>query len=101
PSVPAILITPVCPHTLSFRPAVISDSSQVRIRVPVGRCPGAAASFDGSHCTHLNHGDEVRLLMSPMAIPTINEHAFSTDWFHSIVQKLHWNVRSPTPTCSL
>ena len=44
PSVPAILITPVCPHTLSFRPAVISDSSQVRIRIPFGRCPGASAS---------------------------------------------------------
>lgn len=34
PSVPAILITPICPHTLSFRPILVPDDTEVKVRVP-------------------------------------------------------------------
>ena len=34
PSVPCILFTPVCPHTLSFRPLIFPDSSIIRLQVP-------------------------------------------------------------------
>ena len=27
PNVPAILMTPICPHTLSFRPVIFPDST--------------------------------------------------------------------------
>ena len=30
PNVPAILMTPICPHTLSFRPVVLPDSVEAR-----------------------------------------------------------------------
>ena len=33
PNVPAILMTPICPHTLSFRPVVLPDSVEVELRV--------------------------------------------------------------------
>lgn len=33
PDVPAILITPICPHTLSFRPLVLPDSAEIVLRV--------------------------------------------------------------------
>ncbi|CEP03873.1 hypothetical protein PBRA_003480, partial [Plasmodiophora brassicae] len=96
PTVHGILITPVCPHTLSFRPAVIPDSSVVRIRVSDHtRARTACASFDGTHRTPLNPGDEICLSMSAMPIPTVNDRQFNTDWFASIVEKLHWNVRVP------
>ncbi|KAF8972934.1 hypothetical protein BDZ97DRAFT_1900796 [Flammula alnicola] len=31
PEIPAILITPICPHTLSFRPMLLPDSMELRI----------------------------------------------------------------------
>jgi NAD+ kinase len=34
PSVPAILVTPICPHSLSFRPVVLPDSATLLLRVP-------------------------------------------------------------------
>ena len=33
PSVPAILFTPICPHTLSFRPILFPDSASIVVRV--------------------------------------------------------------------
>lgn len=34
PNVPAILFTPVCPHSLSFRPVILPDYAEVELRVP-------------------------------------------------------------------
>jgi NAD+ kinase len=34
PSVPCTLVTPLSPHSLSFRPLVIPESSDIVIRVP-------------------------------------------------------------------
>lgn len=35
PEVPAILVTPICPHTLSFRPMLLPDSFTLKIEVPI------------------------------------------------------------------
>lgn len=47
PEVPALLITPICPHTLSFRPMLLPDSMELRICVPYNSRSTAWASFDG------------------------------------------------------
>lgn len=49
PSTPAIIVTPVCPHNLSFRPLVVCDSSLLRIRVHPDMAPDLPlfATFDG------------------------------------------------------
>jgi len=36
PSVPSILVTPICPHTLSFRPLMLPDSVELRVVNPIG-----------------------------------------------------------------
>ena len=35
PSVPGTLITPIAPHSLSFRPLVVPESSEIAIHLPV------------------------------------------------------------------
>ncbi|KAF9576920.1 hypothetical protein EC968_000045 [Mortierella alpina] len=47
PEIPAILISPICPHTLSFRPMLLPDSMELRICVPFDSRSTAWASFDG------------------------------------------------------
>lgn len=47
PEVPALLITPICPHTLSFRPMLLPESMDLRICVPYSSRSTAWASFDG------------------------------------------------------
>merc|ERR1719282_535702 len=52
PAVPAILLTPVSPHSLSFRPALLPDSAMVTVTVPRMARNGAALSVDGKDiCT--------------------------------------------------
>ena len=47
PEIPALLISPICPHTLSFRPMLLPDSMELRIVVPYNSRSTAWASFDG------------------------------------------------------
>lgn len=49
PSVPAILLTPICAHSLSFRPMLLPDSAELTCKIPLEcRCNGWV-SFDGRH----------------------------------------------------
>ena len=38
PSVPAMLLTPICPHSLSFRPLLFHDSATLKVAVPQNNC---------------------------------------------------------------
>jgi NAD+ kinase len=33
PYIPAVLLTPICPHTLTFRPTVVSSESKIRVQL--------------------------------------------------------------------
>lgn len=35
PSIPGIILTPICPHSLSFRPTVFPDSVTLKVELPV------------------------------------------------------------------
>jgi NAD kinase len=94
PSVCALLVTPICPHSLSFRPLLLPDCSRIKIRMPDGARASAWASFDGRAGVELRPGDFVEVIMSRNPLPTISFCEFNSEWFDSIVQKLHWNVRT-------
>ncbi|KAI6044685.1 hypothetical protein EDC04DRAFT_2641625 [Pisolithus marmoratus] len=75
PEIPAMLITPICPHTLSFRPMLLPDSMELRICVPYNSRSTAWASFDGRGRVELKRA---------YPFPTVCADKQSTDWFHSI-----------------
>ncbi|HEX3030967.1 MAG TPA: NAD(+)/NADH kinase [Bacillota bacterium] len=58
PSLGVILVTPVCPHSLTSRPMVISPDSRVRVRVSsqVGQ---VMLTLDGQHGFELQYDDEI------------------------------------------
>lgn len=72
PSVPAILITPICPHTLSFRPLLLPDSSVLACTVPSDARSTAWANFDGRYRVELHRGDRMEIHMSRYPLPSIN-----------------------------
>ncbi|RYG37285.1 NAD(+)/NADH kinase, partial [bacterium] len=63
PSVEAIVLTAVAPHTLSARPLVLGPDSEIRLRVE--RAGDAIVSSDAQTRLHLLSGDEVRVTRSP------------------------------------
>lgn len=54
PNVPAIMITPICPHSLSFRPIVVPAGVELKVRAPLhfslSREPGASRASPGQPC---------------------------------------------------
>lgn len=47
PDIPAILLTPICPHTLSFRPMLLNDDMALKVAIPNTGRGTAFVSFDG------------------------------------------------------
>lgn len=93
PEIPAILISPICPHTLSFRPMLLPDSMELRIAVPYNSRSTAWASFDGRGRVELKQGDHIKVTASKYPFPTVCADNQSTDWFESISRTLKWNER--------
>jgi NAD+ kinase len=93
PEIPAILITPICPHTLSFRPMLLPDSMELRIAVPYNSRSTAWASFDGRGRVELKQGDHIKVTASRYPFPTVCAENQSIDWFQSISRTLKWNER--------
>lgn len=93
PNVPAILMTPICPHTLSFRPVVFPDSVEVELRVADDARCSAWVSFDGKERCELCSGDSVFIRMSQFPVPTVNYADQTGDFISSLRRCLRWNER--------
>ncbi|KAL2072590.1 hypothetical protein VTL71DRAFT_11933 [Oculimacula yallundae] len=91
PDIPAILLTPICPHTLSFRPMVLSDTMLLRVSVPRNSRATAYCSFDGKNRVELKQGDHITIAASQYPFPTVMKSG--AEWFDSVSTSLKWNTR--------
>ncbi|RYO97894.1 hypothetical protein DL765_011019 [Monosporascus sp. GIB2] len=94
PDIPAILLTPICPHTLSFRPMVLSDTMLLKVSVPRNSRATAYCAFDGKGRVELKKGDYVTITASQYPFPTVMRT--DTEWFDSVSRTLQWNTRAAT-----
>ena len=94
PSVPAILFTPICPHSLSFRPIVFPDSAKIRIHISEEARSHAWASFDGKSRQQLQRGDSMIIEMNLYPVPTVNKTDHTGDWFQSLDRAFNFNSRA-------
>lgn len=89
PSLSVLSLVPVCPHTLSNRPIVVSADSTVEILVV--DAADARAHFDShSHCD-LKEGDRILVRRCPDQIRLL--HPVAHDFYHMLRGKLHWTER--------
>ncbi|CAD7089624.1 unnamed protein product [Hermetia illucens] len=93
PSVPAIMVTPICPHSLSFRPIVVPAGVELKISISPDSRNTSWVSFDGRNRQELFHGDSLRVTTSIYPVPSICAQDQISDWFDSLAECLHWNVR--------
>ncbi|KAH7364156.1 ATP-NAD kinase-like domain-containing protein [Rhexocercosporidium sp. MPI-PUGE-AT-0058] len=91
PDIPAILLTPICPHTLSFRPMVLSDTMLLRVSIPRNSRATAYCSFDGKNRVELKQGDHITIAASQYPFPTVMKSG--AEWFESVSTSLKWNTR--------
>lgn len=94
PTVPGILFTPICPHSLSFRPLIFPDSVVLKLMVPRDARCNAWAAFDGRSRCELRKGDAIFVKVSKYPVASINKKDQTSDWFKSLARCLHWNRRT-------
>lgn len=86
PGVQAIVLAPICPHTLSNRPLVLSDNSVIDIIVQQGS--RAQANFDVQHTVELEENDRLTIASAKTPIRLI--HPVGHSHFTMLREKLHW-----------
>ncbi len=87
PKIEAMVITPICPHSLSFRPIVISAASNIEV-FGVRVNPGTTVSIDGQFSLRLSAGDVVRVDKESSEFLVVNNPVRS-QW-DTLATKLSW-----------
>ncbi|MHC4253737.1 MAG: NAD(+)/NADH kinase [Planctomycetota bacterium] len=87
PGVDAILIVPICPHSLSTRPIVVDANRTIGIRIVDGGRE-AHLTVDGQVDWPLEAGTEVEVRRA--AAPALLVELGRRNWFRTVREKLHW-----------
>ena len=87
PSIPGWVLVPIAPHTLSNRPIVLPNVSEVVLELVSGR--DASANFDMQSLASLLHGDRIVVTRSQYQVRFLHPKGWT--YFDTLRQKLHWN----------
>jgi len=87
PGVPAILVTPICPHTLSFRPLAVPATSSVGIRLLTGG-EDVYLTFDGQRGDQMVRNDTVEIRKAPFELQLVTSPKRS--YYDLVKEKLGW-----------
>lgn len=90
PNIGAIVLVPICPHTLSNRPIVIDADSQVEILLPKQNRYTALASIDGQINMEFMPGDRLKIEKGECALRLIQPKDY--DYFDVLREKLRWST---------
>ncbi len=88
PALDALVLVPVCPHTLSNRPIVIDGNSLVEIVVGTPEIDHARLSCDGEISCELTTGDRVEIRKKDKKVRLI--HPANHNHFNTLRGKLNW-----------
>lgn len=86
PRVNGIVLTPICPHSLSFRPLVVPDTSLVKVTLLSER--KSFITVDGQHVLPITTGDcfEARIAKQTLQMVESGE----MNYFRLLNEKLNW-----------
>jgi NAD+ kinase len=90
PSVGAFIVTPICAHTLTNRPIVLSDTTTIEVAV---KSEGEPAYFtvDGQVGIEVHGEDRVRIRKSTKTVEIVQPS--NKNYFEVLRQKLKWGER--------
>jgi NAD+ kinase len=88
PELDALVLAPICPHTLSDRPIVVRSSSTIEVRLVERPDTRAQITCDGVPLGELVPGD--RLVVMPAATTVTLLHPSDHDYYRILRSKLRW-----------
>lgn len=90
PALPVTIITPICPHTLTNRPLVVSNEMKVEIKITTQE-PDTYLTLDGQIGIRLKTGDVIEVRKSDTVVKLIKSPF--RDYFTILKTKLMWGER--------
>jgi NAD+ kinase len=91
PQLPAIVITPICPHSLAQRPLVVRASETIGLVViDHGRREGLHLTLDGQEGFPVRPGTPIEVRSSASSVTLLR--APESDHFRKLAEKLNWGI---------
>ncbi|MEF1255770.1 NAD(+) kinase [Vibrio sp. M260112] len=91
PSLNAISLVPMFPHTLSSRPLVVDGNRRIKLVVAPDNRGTQEVGCDGQVSLPVSPGDEVHIYQSPNILKLIHPKDYS--YYHVLRNKLGWSSR--------
>ena len=88
PHLDALVIAPICPHTLSDRPIVVSARSHIEIELLQRPDTRAQVTCDGAILGEIAPGDRLEVRAAAERITLL--HPAGHDYYRLLRSKLHW-----------
>lgn len=89
PLINGIVITPICPHSLTFRPLVVADHSLIGLKLLTPHMD-VYLTIDGQTVIPFNFEDMVEIGTCPRKLRMIVSS--ETNYFELLCGKLHWGI---------
>ncbi|MDH5394143.1 MAG: NAD(+) kinase [Gammaproteobacteria bacterium] len=89
PSLEAMMLVPICPHTLSNRPIVIGADCKVEVVINESNRSTPQISWDGQSNFDLQPGDKIIIQRKPNDVHLIHPQVY--DYFQILRAKLRWS----------
>ncbi|MET0065897.1 MAG: NAD(+) kinase [Candidatus Thiodiazotropha sp.] len=88
PSLNAIALVPICPHTLSNRPIVVDGDSEIEIRLHPAHAEDVQITCDGQTTVPAMPGESIRIRKSEYPVRLIHPKGY--DYYSILRAKLGW-----------
>jgi NAD+ kinase len=93
PGLSTLVLVPICPHTLSDRPLVVSTGETVEVRI-AGRTDNPAQVLcDARSVAELQSGDRIQVTLAEKPLRLLHPEGY--DYFALLRSKMHWAKGTP------
>lgn len=92
PSLKAIAVVPICPHTLNNRPLIVNADSEITLSPKEEDARHTMITLDGQTRIQLESATEIRIRCYPRLVNLL--HPVNYDYFDILRAKLRWGSQS-------
>jgi NAD+ kinase len=89
PEVNGIIITPICPHSLTFRPLVVPDGAVITVQLLTPHMD-TYVTIDGQTALPFNFEDSLSVKIYPKQLPMLVVP--ETNYYKLLYDKLNWGL---------
>lgn len=89
PALDAVVLVPICPHTLTNRPIVVDANSRIEVIVSNREPTEGQLTCDGQIHHRVNTGDRIHIEAKPRRLRLLHPPGY--DYYEILRAKLHWS----------